>query len=62
MYASLGGAMAALYGPLHGRANQDCLDFLRKVGTGPDAVEAFVRTELATAAGHLRLRPRRAPR
>jgi citrate synthase len=61
-YASLGGAMAALYGPRHGRANQDCLDFLRKVGTSdPDAVEAFVRNELATGGlifgfGHAVLR------
>lgn len=48
MYASLGAAMAGLYGPRHGRANQDCLNFLRKVGTNdPDEVEAFVRNELA---------------
>ena len=48
MYASMGAAMAALYGPLHGRANQDCLDFVRRVGTSdPDAVEQFVRDSLA---------------
>ena len=48
-YASLVGAMAGLYGPRHGRANQDCLDFLRRVGSSdPDKVEAFVRNELAT--------------
>lgn len=48
MYASLGASMAGLYGPRHGRANQDCLNFLRKVGTNdPDEVEAFVRNELA---------------
>lgn len=47
MYASLGASMAGLYGPLHGRANQECLEFLEKCGTNdPDAVEAFVRTEL----------------
>ncbi|MCB9662929.1 MAG: citrate (Si)-synthase [Alphaproteobacteria bacterium] len=47
LYASLAGAMAALYGPLHGRANQDALDFVRRVGTDdPDAVEAFVRKTL----------------
>lgn len=47
-YSSLVGAMAGLYGPLHGRANQECLEFIRKVGTtDPDAVEKFVRDELA---------------
>ncbi|MCB9675405.1 MAG: citrate synthase [Alphaproteobacteria bacterium] len=48
MYSSMIGAMAALYGPLHGRANQDCLDFVRKVGTSdPVEVERFVREALA---------------
>jgi citrate synthase len=62
MYSCLAGAMAGLYGPLHGRANQDCLDFVRKVGTSdPDKVEAFVRNELATGGkifgfGHAVLR------
>ena len=37
MYASLGAAMAGLYGPLHGRANQDCLNFVRSVGTSDPA-------------------------
>ena len=47
-YASLGASMAGLYGPLHGRANQECLEFLDKCGTDdPDQVEAFVRGELA---------------
>jgi len=47
-YSSLIGAMGGLYGPLHGRANQECLEFIRKVGTTDgDAVEAFVRNELA---------------
>ncbi|MEQ1500678.1 MAG: citrate (Si)-synthase [Myxococcota bacterium] len=46
-FSSLAAAMAALYGPLHGRANQDCLDFVRKVGTAdPVEVERFVRAEL----------------
>lgn len=46
-YSSLAAAMAGLYGPLHGRANQDCLDFVRRVGTSdPAAVERFVRAEL----------------
>jgi citrate synthase len=31
MYGSLVGAMAALAGPLHGMANQECLRFLKKV-------------------------------
>jgi citrate synthase len=54
--------MAGLYGPLHGRANQDCLDFVRKVGTSdPEKVEAFVRNELASGGkifgfGHAVLR------
>ena len=61
-FASLSGAMAGLYGPLHGRANQDCLDFVRQVGSAdPVKVEAFVRNELATGGkiygfGHAVLR------
>jgi len=48
IYASLGAAMAGLYGPLHGRANQECLNFLDRCGTNdPDEVEAFVRAEMA---------------
>lgn len=48
VYVSLAGAMAALYGPLHGRANQECLNFVREVGTSDEAeVEAFVRKRLA---------------
>ena len=48
IYASLGASMAALYGPLHGRANQDCLNFVRKVGSSdPADVEKFVRAALA---------------
>ncbi|MHC4941296.1 MAG: citrate (Si)-synthase [Planctomycetota bacterium] len=47
VYASMGGAMAALYGPLHGRANQECLNFVQQVGTTDHAeVEAFVRRTL----------------
>ncbi len=62
MYASLGAAMAGLYGRRHGRANQDCLEFLRTVGTSdPDEVEAFVRRrldrgELIYGFGHAVLR------
>jgi citrate synthase len=47
-YASLGASMAGLYGPLHGRANQECLEFLDRCNTNdPDAVEQFVRDEMA---------------
>jgi citrate synthase len=48
IYASLGAAMAGLYGPRHGRANQDCLAFVRGVGTtDADEIEAMVRNRLA---------------
>ena len=62
IFSSIGAAMCGLYGPLHGRANQDCLAFVRKVGTSdPAAVEAFVRAELAAGGkifgfGHAVLR------
>ena len=40
--------MNALSGPLHGRANQACLEFVQRIGTDdPDEIEAFVRAELA---------------
>lgn len=47
IYSSLAGAMNALSGPLHGRANQSCFEFVKKIGTS-DAkeVEDFVRAEL----------------
>jgi citrate synthase len=48
VYVSLAASMAALYGPLHGRANQECLKFVREVGTSDrKQVEAFVRKLLA---------------
>ena len=48
VYASIAGAMNALSGPLHGRANQSCLEFVLRIGTSdPSEVEAFVRGELA---------------
>ena len=48
VYSSIAGAMNALSGPLHGRANQSCLEFVLRIGTSdPDKVEAFVRGELA---------------
>jgi citrate synthase len=39
IFKSLSGAMAALAGPRHGRANQDCLDFVQECLTqlGPNA-------------------------
>jgi citrate synthase len=37
VFSSLSAAMAGLYGPLHGRANQDCLEFVQKVGTDDPA-------------------------
>ncbi|MFT6143365.1 MAG: citrate synthase [Myxococcota bacterium] len=47
MYSSLNAAMSGLYGPLHGRANQDCLNFVRTVGTtDPAKIEGFVRETL----------------
>lgn len=51
MYASLAAAMCGLYGPLHGRANQDCLNFVRSVGTSdPEALDAKL-TEILTTGG-----------
>lgn len=48
MYASMAAGMAGLYGPRHGRANQDCLDFVRSIGTtDPDEIEQQVRDRLA---------------
>jgi len=47
LYSSIAGAMNALSGPLHGRANQSCLEFVLKIGTSDtNEVEAFVRAEL----------------
>lgn len=62
MYTSLSAAMCGLSGPLHGRANQDCLNFVREVGTADDeAVETFVRERLTSGGkifgfGHAVLR------
>jgi citrate synthase len=48
MYASMTAAMAGLYGPRHGRANQSGLNFVRKCGSSdPADVEAFIRGALA---------------
>ena len=62
MYASLVAAMAGLYGPRHGRANQDCLAFVREVGTSDKAeLEALIRNrrankQLVFGFGHAVLR------
>lgn len=53
MYGSIASAMLALAGPRHGRANQDCLEFvkgvLKQVGENADAkaVEKLLRDKLA---------------
>lgn len=53
MYGSISSAMCALAGPRHGKANQDCLTFVRKlideVGENPtaDQVEQRLRQKLA---------------
>lgn len=53
MYGSLAAAMTALAGPRHGRANQDCLEFVQDVlaQAGPDAssadIESLIRKKLA---------------
>jgi citrate synthase len=47
IYSSMAGAMAGLYGPRHGRANQAGLNFVRKVGSSdPAIIEKFIRAEL----------------
>lgn len=53
MYASISAAMDALSGPRHGKANQDCLEFVREVhdqvgdNPTPEAVEELIRQRLA---------------
>jgi citrate synthase len=62
VYASLVASMAGLYGPLHGRANQEGLFFVQSIGSSdPDEVERFVRDTLASGGkifgyGHAVLR------
>lgn len=67
MYGSIAAAMCALAGPRHGRANQDSLEFVKKISEalGKDAdadkVEALVRrmlanNELVVGFGHAVLR------
>jgi citrate synthase len=53
MYGSISAAMCALAGPRHGRANQDCLEFVRSVlqevgeSASPEQVEQLIRNRLA---------------
>ena len=48
IYSSIASAMNALSGPLHGQANQACLEFVKRIGTSDHKeIEDFVRTELA---------------
>lgn len=53
MYGSLAAAMTALAGPRHGRANQDCLEFVRSVleevgeQAKPSDVETLIRDKIA---------------
>jgi citrate synthase len=53
LWGSLAGAMTALAGPRHGRANQDCLEFVQQVlnevgdGASPSDVERLIRKKLA---------------
>ncbi|NGX50618.1 MAG: Citrate synthase [Chlamydiae bacterium] len=67
MYGSICGAMCALAGPRHGKANQDCLTFVHSVmdevgeSATEEAVEALVRKrldskELVYGFGHAVLR------
>ena len=47
-YAALAGASAALYGPLHGGANEAVVRMLQRIGSKkkvPEAIEAFKRGE-----------------
>ncbi|MDE3046465.1 MAG: citrate (Si)-synthase [Verrucomicrobiota bacterium] len=52
LWGSLAGAMTALAGPRHGRANQDCLEFVQEVldqvgeHASPSAVEQLIRDRL----------------
>ncbi len=67
MYGSLAASMCALAGPRHGKANQDCLEFIqnmkKEVGDNPsdEGVEKYIRNrlekkELIFGFGHAVLR------
>ncbi len=47
VYSAIAGAMNALSGPLHGRANQAVLEFIQRIGTSDrDEIESFVNAEI----------------
>ncbi len=54
MYGSMAAAMAALAGSRHGKANQDCLEFVKNVlsllgeNATPEQVESLIRTRLSS--------------
>jgi len=54
MYGSIAAAMCALAGPRHGKANQDCLEFVREVlaavgeGVTAQEMESYIRKRLAS--------------
>jgi citrate synthase len=50
MFASLAASMCGLYGPLHGRANQNCLAFVQEVGTS-DHEELDVKLRALLSSG-----------
>lgn len=52
MYASMLAAMAGLSGPRHGRANQDCLEFVEEIGS-PDKNHIRQFTERCLMEGKL---------
>jgi citrate synthase len=52
-YSSTAAAIAALYGPLHGGANEMVLRMLKEIGS-KDAIPAFIR-EVKTSGGEVRL-------
>lgn len=52
IYSSMSGAMAALYGARHGRANQSALDFVKSIGT-TDRTEVETRVRKILTDGGL---------
>jgi citrate synthase len=52
-YSAAAGAVAALYGPLHGGANEQVLRMLREIGS-KDKVPAFIK-EVKESGGEVRL-------
>jgi citrate synthase len=67
MYGSIAAAMTALAGPRHGRANQECLEFVQRIlsdlkeNATPEQIEKYIRNlldnkELVFGFGHAVLR------